>query len=369
MRVLALSPYHGGSHAQFFDSWLKRTPHEVTLLTFPARHFPWRMRQASVGFAEQASRLFDDGQRFDSCLSTSMMDTAEFLGLLPPMFRTLPLVTYFHENQLCYPVRKNLERDQHLSFINWASALSSDENWFNSRFNLESFVEELRVLLRKMPDEPSLDTIERIAARSRVMPPLVELDAVPRQTPGPLHIAWVGRWEHDKRPDIFFAALRKLRQSGTDFRLTCLGQSFRECPDDFRSAPEEWNAQLEHFGYAPTRAEYLSRLGRCDVVVSSADHEFFGVALLEAVASGCIPLVPDRLVYPEIYPAENLYPGDADSLAHALCDFANLKATRGTLQSEYASRNLRAVVERYDASLRARAMDERLVDVVTSRVH
>ena len=40
------------------------------------------------------------------------------------------------------------------------------------------------------------------------------------------------------------------------------------------------------------RGEYLELIGTCDVVASTARHEFFGIAVAEAMAAGCAPLLP-----------------------------------------------------------------------------
>lgn len=359
LRVLCLSPYHGGSHAQFLDEWAIRSRYALTVLTFPPRHFKWRMRQASVGMAAKARSLICQGEKFDVLWTTSMLDAAELRGLLPKELRDIPLVLYFHENQAVYPVRKQDERDQHFALINWASALACDQAWFNSAFNRDSMLESLAELLKKMPDEHSLETLESIRARSSIQPLGVLNLGLQEKHVGPLHIAWVGRWEHDKRPDLFFYALSELKARGVRFQLSVLGQSFQTWPPEFDVARQQFSDSLVHFGYQEHRLDYERTLAPVDVVVSTADHEFFGVALLEAVSAGAIPLVPRRLVYPEIYPDACCY-DDIEGLVSKLVNLTQEKTSSGTLLTHYASLRLSETYQRYDFDRRAPELDEAL---------
>ncbi|PAA49687.1 hypothetical protein BOX15_Mlig022262g2 [Macrostomum lignano] len=129
-----------------------------------------------------------------------------------------------------------------------------------------------------------------------------------------LLILWPHRWEHDKNPDSFFTAIFALADSGeTNFALCILGQSFAGPPPPaFEAAKKRLPSdQIAHWGYLENRQVYLACLSACHVVVSTAEHEFFGLAMLEATSAGCYPLAPRRLAYPELFPSDCLYNTDA----------------------------------------------------------
>lgn len=52
------------------------------------------------------------------------------------------------------------------------------------------------------------------------------------------------------------------------------------------------------------KKEYYDLLASCQIAVSNSTQETFGYAMAEASALGCIPLVPNRLAYRELYPDE-----------------------------------------------------------------
>jgi hypothetical protein len=55
-------------------------------------------------------------------------------------------------------------------------------------------------------------------------------------------------------------------------------------------------------GYVPERGRYRRWLERGALILSTADQENFGFAVVEAVRRGCFPLLPARLSYPELIP-------------------------------------------------------------------
>ena len=268
------------------------------------------MRGAALQFADRWRR---EQPAVSGIFSSSMLDAAALRGLLPGEARTVPLTLYFHENQLRYPVRVEDRRDFHYAWTNIQSALAADRLLWNSAFNRDSFLDELPAFLRRLPDGSFEDCAGRIAAKSEILPVPLDLrslirgraDARPRG--GPCRLLWNHRWEHDKDPELLFDTLIALAGEGLDFELSVLGESYSEQPPAFERGRSELGGRIVHWGYLADRGEYYSALRRADFALSTARHEFQGLAVLEAVACGAVPLVPDDLAYREIWPEDCRY--------------------------------------------------------------
>ncbi|MEL7087861.1 MAG: DUF3524 domain-containing protein [Planctomycetota bacterium] len=375
MHLLALNPYHGGSHAAFLDGWVAHSRHTFEVLTLPAHHWKWRMRHAAATFAgELGAKPQAAVEKFDALWCTSMLDLAAFIGLSG--FRG-PAVVYFHENQLTYPARQDDVRDQHFAITHLTSALAatrrSGQLWWNSAYHRDDFLRAARKLVKKMPGR-ELDHVPGVVrGASAVMHPGIDVAGLggkhtdpeapepPRKfgAEHPLHLLWVGRWEHDKDPDAFFAALKKLKKRGVRFRLSVVGESFAQTPECFATARKRFAEEIVHWGYQPTRDAYRGVLRKADVVVSTARHEFFGLAVAEAVAAGCFPVLPRRLAYPELFGDEPAfyYDGTPDALAGRLEELAGwgLPIGRAAVSEK---------VERYAWPQAAAAMDAAIDSMV-----
>jgi glycosyltransferase involved in cell wall biosynthesis len=364
LRILYLEPFETGSHAAFTRSLTGGLAADWTVLTLPGRHWKWRMRGASAWLAlEHPTELRGP---FDVLVASAYLSLAELVGLAPAL-AAVPRLLYFHENQLAFPVRAEFacERDLHFGMTQLVSALAAERCAFNSAWNRDSFLGAARELLDRMPDAVPATWLERIAERSTVLPLPVELPdhpgaagcevpAGPERAAGPL-LLWNHRWEHDKGPEAFFAVLQRLAEREVPFRVAICGERFREVPAVFEAARERLGTRLVQFGFEPDRRTYLDLLARAQLVVSTALHEFFGLAVLEAVHLGARPLVPDRLCYPELYPAEFRYADDAtlaDELERLCRGWTagqlDLRADRRALTAPFAAPR---VLPRYAALL------------------
>lgn len=194
-----------------------------------------------------------------------------------------------------------------------------------------------------------------------------------RRKAGPLRILWAARWEHDKNPEDFFRALEILRRRGVAFRLSVIGEQFRETPEIFVRAQREFVDRIDRWGYQDSRAEYEAALAEADVFVSTARHEFFGLCAIEAALAGAIPLLPNRLAYPEIFGlGQNedadrfFYDGSPEALAERLADLAALVAQGRSLVDQTGE--LRERLRRFEWPNLVPALDEAVEKVVGNQM-
>jgi glycosyltransferase involved in cell wall biosynthesis len=373
MRIALVSPYHGGSHKAWAEGYRQHSAHDVRLYTLPARYWKWRMHGGAVTLARAFSA---DAGEPDLILATDMLDLTTFLALTRDKSLGVPVALYCHENQLTYPLpddpstgpmRRQLgQRDQHYAFINYVSALAADLVFFNSAFHRRSFLAALPLFLKHFPEYNELGTVAQIEAKSSVLPvgvDLARLAARPEESqrrPDPPLILWNQRWEYDKNPAGFFAALFALREAGVPFRLALCGQNYRRRPVEFKDAANRLADVLIHVGYAKER-KYRELLWAADITVSTAFHEFFGISIIEAISCHTLPLLPRRLAYPEILPpvhhAACLYDGEDDLLARLQAALAEPAAQRTTVTE------LARAMQRFDWRQLAPAYDSAMSSV------
>lgn len=366
--IWLLSPYHTGSHQAWAEGYARHSRHQVHLFTMAGRFWKWRMQGGASELARLAQGLLATNPPPAAIITTDMVNLPAWLGLMRRQLpATVPILHYMHENQLTYPWQAGAKPDFTYAMINWLSQLAADRVAFNSHYHRDSWFAALPTLLKNFPDYQGLAQIERVRANSCVLPVGIDctrlLAGQSKRTvatdQGPL-LLWNQRWEHDKRPDQFFQLLYRLQATGLPFRLAVAGESFRKVPAEFSEAQQRLADRIVHWGYLARVDDYIALLQQADLVISTADHEFFGISVLEALVAGALPLLPNRLSYPELIP----------SVLHPLClyddaDILFQKSVHYLQQPQAAPPALRqALITAYDWPTVATAYDDLLEAMV-----
>lgn len=356
MRFLFLEPFYGGSHRDFAKGLAAHSRHDIHLATLPARFWKWRMRGAALHFVQTIGDLAP----FDGIITTGLMSLADFTALCGE-YRP-PTMVYFHENQLTYPLAPGEQMDLQFGFTDITTALCADRVLFNSRFHFDRFFSLLPGFIGQMPEFKPHWAVDAIRNKAHVLHPgcrfdEASLDPAPLH-PGPPLVVWNHRWEFDKNPQAFFDALDRVDRMGIDFRLALLGENYQAEPKVFVEAKSRFGDRIVQFGFAQSKDAYVGWLRKGFVAVSTAIQENFGIAVVEAMRQGCLPLLPHRLSYPEILPKEFhgafLYRDDDDlvaKLADMLRHPGRYTVHRPVLADMMARHAWPSVVDRYDREL------------------
>ena len=340
MNILLLEPYFTGSHKSWAEDLQNFSSNEINILSMKGHFWKWRMQGSAITLAQKFNEM---NIQPDLILATDMLDLTTFLSLTRKKTYNTPTVIYFHENQLSYPWSikdKDFINKEHkyYGFINYSSALTADKVLFNSNYHKDSFLNELKLFLKRSPDHNELDTIKRIKDKSDVLYIGIDLkrfDLFKTKNEGPPLILWNHRWEYDKNPEIFFKVLFDLHKEEIDYRLVILGERHNNYPSIFDEAKEKLKNKIIHFGYCNSSKEYAEWLWKSDILPVTNNQDFFGISIMEAIYCDTYPLLPNRLTYPELLPLnyhdEHIYTKQSELLSkltyaiHNIEDIRNLK--------------------------------------------
>ena len=326
------------------------------MVTMAGENWRWRMLGAALYIADNVPAL----EKYDGVIVSDLFNLADFkalVGLSCP-----PVLVYFHENQLTYPQPPGDKGVFQLGMINITSAMAADRVAFNSKMHRDAFLSAVPKFLKRGRDFRPKGIADRIRQKSEVLYPGITLppygDVVAEKQTDPPLIIWNHRWGFDKNYEAFFNAVEEINDSGVDFRLALMGENFGMIPQAFKQARQKFMDKIVQFGYVTSRTAYEAWLKRGAVVISTAMQENFGMAVIEAMIMGCLPLLPDRLSYPEILPQafheHFLYQGRhdlAEKLFLIISNYQRYEIIRNRLAQAMRSFLWEKVAGRYDRLL------------------
>ena len=301
MSVLILDPFHTGSHAHWSNGLaeaLCRTEMWHTVLqTMPGRHWKWRMYAGGAAMAEILQKR--STSKPDVIVTTDMLDVAALKGLLPSEWRAVPVVQYFHENQVTFPWTPDDDdvqsgRDRSYGYLNVQSALAADGLWFNSEHHQHEFIQALAPFMAAFPDYRLKELTSCIASKSQALAigfnweeyPPTDIDRAISKKP---IILWNHRWEFDKGPDRFLLMLDALVDQNFDFELILCGQQFQASPDALVQIRQRHGTRIIHDGFVSGRTAYIDLIAKSDFLIHAPRQEYFGISVIEAMHCGVIP--------------------------------------------------------------------------------
>ena len=311
MRILIVEPWLDGSHRQWAEGYRQASSHQVDIVGLPGELWRWRLRGGALPLAALVTEWVRDHGPPHLLLVSGLVDVAQLLGLARSRLEaTIAVVVYQHESQLADPSASS--PDQEAALRNWMSWCAADAVLFNSHYHQQAVVDWLIPFLSRLPDRSHVPMAQSVMAKFEVLPLGVDLQNLlarrsDQRKEGPPVVLWPHRWEADKDPVAFLAALTKAAGAGHDFRLVLAGEDpaagSSQSSDARRKVVERFGSQVVANG--PFDVDrYRELLTTADLVVSCAVHEFFGIGVVEATAAGCVPLLPDHLSYPEVIPAQ-----------------------------------------------------------------
>lgn len=261
---------------------------------------PWYLRSLGRGLAEAHARRAVD--------LIDLQDGPAVLGVGPFVRKqAVPMVFTFNSSALLNPApRPKIGRMLHVSYERQASNLAR------------------RVLLVSEAMRPAAQRYgvpeDRIQVVSNTVPPDVfdRGEKRPSEPPAlPLRLLFLGRIDAGKRLEVAVRALARLPKDAAFLDVVGdgpLASSARVLAESLKVSD-----RVRFHGQVVDRSAVLDALQRADVLVFPSIFESFGLAVIEAMAAGCYPLVTDVEPMRSMLPPEHRFPSDdVEALAERL---------------------------------------------------
>ena len=365
MKIAYLEPFYSDSHKYWIDTYARISSHKIEILGLSGENWRWRMKSGAFVLAEFYRQK---EKSYDLLLSSDMCDLSLFYAAAGLSPEVLPAAMYFQENQFAYPVSPKLRADKQrealdYGFINLKSALVAKHSYFNSQYNLNSFLEGSENYLRSAPDSQEYFDLDKLQKKCSVLPlgidfekiDQVKADAEIAKVRGEFaeykFIAWNHRWDFDKNFPAFFRLVRNIKERGLKFKLVMLGQQTLDTNDSYRDFQEEFSSDAVCWGYEEDYSRYINWLRVSDILPVTSNQDFFGISIVEAAYCGAVPILPNRLSYPELFSDPELFYQDSNQLEERGVElFTSGYGLQQKLIDELKRFSWTSQLEKYDSS-------------------
>ena len=336
------------------DALVRCSRHRWRIFKLPPRRMERRLLVSATWFAELLARR--NVGHVDLIFSSEALNLAELLRLRPELAGR-PSVVYFHDNQLPDPSQQQqLPQDQEpTDLVNLNSAMAASEIWFNSLYNLRTFLSRASALVARHEELQIRNPMQSLTGKAHLLPPPIDLSTMQRMAFDVALEAPAGQFNSrsllvDGRGvdhAIIAQALDALRQHEGNLDVQIIARS-RDLPESLRPMTLDERDEAAH----------LRALLGASVFVSTRSDAASDDLAVRALSCGCQPIVPNTGVYPEIVPhplhERCLHDGTSDSIVGLVLDAWRLERPSGLEML------IDEILERFDPIRACRMIDDRL---------
>jgi hypothetical protein len=344
--ILAIEPFHGGGRRAMLEAITRCSRHRWKVLTLPARRMERRLLVSATWFAEHLAR--NNIGPVDLIFTSEALNLADFFRFRPELARR-PSVVYFHDNQL--PEQGDGQPESPTDLVNLNSAMAATEIWFNSLFNLRTFLKRASGLVARHPELQVRNPMPSLAAKAHLVPPPVDMSLLHEMASDS------PAWQRDPRallldtrgadPDTVRALLGALEHRGERLDLTVIGR----LPNLPSLLPYICLDERDD-------ASHVRALGDSSLLISARRNAAHDDLTVRALVTGCLPIVPHSGIYPELLPKPMhrycLHDGSAQSMLDRVLNAWYLERPTGMEVL------LDDLLSNFDAVTACRHLDQRL---------